>query len=169
MYLTGGFAHLTHHHSNQLTGGQRNDSSAIEGSPAIRRAANPRLRSGSRVSRCDAKRLEAIEHKAHSDRAFTDGRRHPLDRSTADVADAEDPGPARLEQQRHMINTLEFSHWNVGPREHEAVAVKGKLSVEPVGARRRTDEHEQAAHRHGGARVVAVVAQHDAFEHSVSE
>ena len=33
-----------------------------------------------------------------------------------------------------MINALELSHWNVGPREHEAVAVKGKLSVEPVGA-----------------------------------
>src|SRR6266446_5425979 len=51
----------------------------------------------------DSGRLEAIEHQSHCHRALADGRRHPLDRSAADIADTEDPGPARLEQQRHVL------------------------------------------------------------------
>src|SRR6266851_4105132 len=81
------------------------------------------VRTGSRFYEGDSGRLEAVEHQSHCHRALADGRRHPLDRSAADIADTENPGPARLEQQWHVINALEFSHWNVGPPEHEAVAV----------------------------------------------
>src|SRR6266567_8723880 len=63
--------------------------------------------------------LEAVEHQSHGHRALADGRRHPRDRSAADIADTEDPGPARLEQQGHVLNALELSHWNVGASEHE--------------------------------------------------
>src|SRR6266700_3395554 len=73
----------------------------------------------------DSGRLEAIEHQSHGHRALADGRRHPLDRSATDIADAEDSWAARLEQQWQMINALELSHCNVSASEHEAVFVHG--------------------------------------------
>ena len=94
----------------------------------------------------DAGRLEAIEHEAHSHRAFADGSRHPLDRSAADVANAEDTRPTRLEQQRRLLHALQPSYRNRASRQHEAVFVQGELSVEPLGARSGADEDEQSAH-----------------------
>ena len=76
----------------------------------------------------DACSLEPIEYQAHSHRALADGRRHQLDGSAADVADAEDTGPTRLEQQRAVLNALELRHRNIGFRQHEAILVYGELS-----------------------------------------
>ena len=97
----------------------------------------------------DSGRLEAIEHQAHCHRALADGRRHALDRSAANIADAKDPGPARLKQQWHVLHALELRHRKVGTREHEAVVVHGELTVEPVGARCRADKDEQSVHCEG--------------------
>src|SRR5207245_1364123 len=95
----------------------------------------------------DACSLEAIEYQAHCHRALADGRRRPLDGSAADVADAEDTGPTRLESSSGaVLNALELRHRNIRSRQHEAIFVYGELSVEPHGARSGADEDEQSAH-----------------------
>src|SRR6266516_2557920 len=95
-----------------------------------------------RVCVADTYRLEAIEPERHRHRAFADDRYHTFDQSAADIADAEDPGPDRLEQQWRELHALELSHLNMGSRQHEAVIVQSKLSVEPLGARRGADKDE---------------------------
>src|SRR5216683_1976198 len=92
-----------------------------------------------------------------------------LEALTADIADTEDPGPARFEQQWHMLNALELSRWNVGSSEHEAVFVDGKLTLEPFGARRRADKDEQSAHWEARRRAIGIVPQDETLEGAVSE
>jgi len=54
-----------------------------------------------------------------------------------------------VEYQRHLVNALELSHWNLGASEHEAVFVYCQLTIEPLGARCCADKDEQPTHSEG--------------------
>ena len=50
--------------------------------------------------------LETFEDEPHRHRAFPDRGRGPLDRPAADIADGEDPGPARFQEQGYLLPVL---------------------------------------------------------------
>jgi hypothetical protein len=58
---------------------------------------------------------------------------------------------------------------NIGSRQHEAVFVHGKLAVEPLGARPRTDKDEQSADRQSRGRAIGVVTQHETLQGVVAK
>src|SRR3954447_7778946 len=83
-------------------------------------------------------------YEADRHRSLADGRGDPLDRAGMNVADGEDPGAARLEEERRVAVVLsEVTVLDVAAGEQEAGIVSRELAAEPLGVRQGTDEDEE--------------------------
>src|ERR1700722_15880373 len=87
--------------------------------------------------------LEVAMHEGDRDAALTDGCRHALHRSGANIADREDPRGARFESERLTIGLPLSRLHRVGSRQDEAVLVARDLRGEPITGRFGTDEDEE--------------------------
>src|SRR3990172_2445019 len=101
-----------------------------------------------------------------ADRALSDGRGDPADRSVTNVARGEDPGDARLHEVRipgegpstfpRAVNA------EVGAGEYEAPLIEGDGALEEVGVGH--GAHEDEHRRRGMRRRVAARAEHDPLD-----
>jgi hypothetical protein len=112
-----------------------------------------------RVGHREARCLKALEDKAYGHRALADCCGDALHRATADIANAEDAGPARLKHKRHPIHPVVVVRWEVCAGEQKPVPVFGELAAEPLRAGIGPDEDEQRADRDRGCFLIAVVSR----------
>src|SRR3954469_22475036 len=104
-------------------------------------------------------------HEPDRHRALADSRSNPLDRARVDVADGEDPGAARLEEEGPVRSeAVEAPLLDVAAGEHEAVLVHPDEAAQPVRVRRCADEDEERLR--GNLRLLARawVFEHESLE-----
>ena len=117
-----------------------------------------------RIGHRQAGCFEALEDKAHGHGALPDGRRDALDRTTADIAHAEDTRPARFEDKRHHVCLLTVVGRDVCAGEQEPVPVFGELPAKPPGTGIGPNEDEQPGDRESRCLLADVVAQAHALK-----
>src|SRR4029077_12679845 len=87
----------------------------------------------------------------------------------SDVADAEDSLPAGFEKQRRRVTLTEIGLRDVRAGEQESVLVLCELPVEPLGARRRTDEDEERTNSERCGLLTLVVVQNHPLQLSLAD
>src|SRR5947207_3169346 len=90
-----------------------------------------------------------VMNERDRNRALANGRGDALDAARADIADGEDAGPARLEQQRRArqwpAGGSEIVVREIGAGLDETVLVEREASIEPVGVRHGARHHEDVS------------------------